>query len=1032
LPKSPALRSSLWGLNRARLLTAVIVLAVGALLRFTEAFPYAFGTFVVTVLGGAAAGLVLPLGERRGVPPERIAWFQFGLDAILITGIITATGGPQSVFIPLYVLLVVASCFVLSGRGGLVVAGICSLLYVLPVLGRTIVPMLKVGAPSDNTALEILTVFMNAGVLLAVAVVTGALAERYHELQEHMEDQRKHLSDLQAFRDLIFESVGSGLVGVDPGGRVTAFNRAAESITGIRTADAVDQGWDTIFGDGVDLDEVRRAVSEGSEPAPRYEFRLRRRDGQEVPVGISFWSLRSGTGDVAGLIGVCQDLSSIKQMEQRMRQADRLAAVGRLSANMAHEIRNPLASISGAVEALARDLPPDHTRSQLVEIVLRESARLNQIVGDFLEYARPAPMAALEINMAEIFDEVLLLIEHRTLPANLKVSREYGESLPTRADPSGCGRRYGTCVSTRSRRCPTAASCGSEHSRSATGAVASRSPSPTPARASRRPTCRIYSSRSSRRSRRAAESASLSSIGSWRSTAARSRCGAAWARARPSSSPSRLRMEPPADETESHPDAVGREPAPRDEADMSEPRVLVVDDEKSMRDLLAITLQKAGYDVTLAEGGAAAVEAIRREPFDAIITDLRMPKVDGLQVLRCAKDLSPDTAVIMVTAMASTETAVEAMKLGAYDYITKPFKLDEVNLIIKNALERKQLRAENQYLRKQLETQHRFENIIGKSGRMVEMFDTIRKIADSPSTVMITGESGTGKELVARAIHFNSHRRDKPFVSVNCGAIPEGLMESELFGHVKGAFTGAVANKIGLFTAAEGGTLFLDEITEIPALLQVKLLRAIQVREIRRVGDTRDVKTDVRLIAASNRDLETAVRDGVMREDLFYRLNVLPIHLPPLRERREDIPLLIAHFLQKFTKDLGKDVRGVAPDALSVLERYHWPGNIRELENVLERAVVLGAGDMLSAESLPESVRRERPSRGPELVDIPDEGLDLETTLDDLERRYLQRALDRTGGVQTKAAELLRMTFRQFRYKLQKHSLAKRGAPGDE
>jgi two-component system sensor histidine kinase PilS (NtrC family) len=250
-----------------------------------------------------------------------------------------------------------------------------------------------------------------------------------------MEDQRKHLSDLQAFRDLIFESVGSGLVGVDPNGRVTAFNRAAESITGVRAMDAVDQPWEAIFGSGVDLAEVTRAVADGSEPAPRYEFRLHRRDGQEVPVGISFWSLRSGAGDVAGLIGVCQDLSSIKQMEQRMRQADRLAAVGRLSANMAHEIRNPLASISGAVEALARDLPPDHTRSQLVEIVLRESARLNQIVGDFLEYARPAPMAPIEINMAEILDEVLLLIEHRALPANLKVSREYAETLPTRADP---------------------------------------------------------------------------------------------------------------------------------------------------------------------------------------------------------------------------------------------------------------------------------------------------------------------------------------------------------------------------------------------------------------------------------------------------------------------------------------------------------------------------------------------------------------------------------------------------------------------
>src|SRR6266702_3025012 len=332
---------------------------------------------------------------------------------------------------------------------------------------------------------------------------------------------------------------------------------------------------------------------------------------------------------------------------------------------------------------------------------------------------------------------------------------------------------------------------------------------------------------------------------------------------------------------------------------MAKARILVVDDEKSMRDLLSITLGKEGYDVLTAAGGEPAIETLHRDSVDAVITDLRMPKVDGLQVLRAAKGISPDTAVIMITAVASTETAVEAMKLGAYDYITKPFKLDEVNLIVRNALERKRLRDENLYLRRQLDTQHRFENIIGKSGR--------------------------GKELVARAIHFNSFRRDKPFVSVNCGAIPEGLMESELFGHVRGAFTGAVANKVGLFSAAEGGTLFLDEITEIPALLQVKLLRAIQLREIRRVGDTKDVKTDVRLIAASNRDLETAVRDGVMREDLFYRLNVLPIHLPPLRERREDIPLLIAHFLQKFSKDLGKDVRGVAPAALSLLEHSHRP-----------------------------------------------------------------------------------------------------------
>ncbi len=462
---------------------------------------------------------------------------------------------------------------------------------------------------------------------------------------------------------------------------------------------------------------------------------------------------------------------------------------------------------------------------------------------------------------------------------------------------------------------------------------------------------------------------------------------------------------------------------------MAKARILVVDDEKSMRDLLSITLEKEGYDVLTAAGGEPAIEALHRESVDAVITDLRMPKVDGLQVLRVAKEVSPDTAVIVITAVASTETAVEAMKLGAYDYITKPFKLDEVNLIVRNALEHKRLRNENLYLRRQLETQHRFENIIGKSGVIAEVFDTIRKIADSPSTAMVTGESGTGKELVARAIHFNSFRRDKPFVSVNCGAIPEGLIESELFGHVRGAFTGAVANKVGLFSAAEGGTLFLDEIAEIPALLQVKLLRAIQVREIRRVGDTKDIKTDVRLIAASNRDLEQAVGEGTLREDLFYRLNVIPIQLPPLRERREDIPLLVAHFLQKFGKELGKDVRGVTPEAMAVLERYRWPGNIRELENVLERAIVLGAGEILGVDSLPASVRHTGPERrGAGALEIPDEGLDLEATLDAIESRYLQRALDRTGGVQTKAAELLKMTFRQFRYKLQKHHMMRKGS----
>ncbi|HET6381647.1 MAG TPA: sigma-54 dependent transcriptional regulator [candidate division Zixibacteria bacterium] len=453
---------------------------------------------------------------------------------------------------------------------------------------------------------------------------------------------------------------------------------------------------------------------------------------------------------------------------------------------------------------------------------------------------------------------------------------------------------------------------------------------------------------------------------------------------------------------------------------MTPARILVVDDERSMRELLAITLRQAGHDVVLAEGGEPAVQALRADDFDLVITDLRMRKVDGLAVLRAAREHSPATVVLVVTAYASTETAVEAMKLGAYDYLTKPFKLDEIRLTVDKALERKRLHDENQALRRELARARGPAKFVGRSAAVQQVLDTVRKAAESNSTVMITGESGTGKELVAHAIHEEGARRDGPFVSVNCGAIPEGLMESELFGHVKGAFTGAVANAPGLFAAAEGGTLFLDEITEIPASVQVKLLRAIQEREIRRVGDTRDIKVDVRLIAASNRDLARAVTDGQLREDLFYRLNVIPIHLPPLRERREDIPLLVAHFVEKISRALGRPPKPVTPDAMAALERYHWPGNVRELENVIERAIVLGSGEALDADALPPTLLG-APASDDLPADLPPGGVDLESLLDRIERRYLELALRRTGGVQTRAAELLGLSFRQFRYKLQKH-----------
>jgi two-component system sensor histidine kinase PilS (NtrC family) len=435
VPNRETAWTCLWGLNRARLTAAFVVLATGGLLQYLGTFPFPFAPFAIAAAGIGVACLLLPLGWARVQKPRRFAWLQISLDAVLVTAVVATTGGPQSIFIPLYVLAVIGACVVLPRSGALVVAGLSSLLQIGLAAGRAAAVLLGFAEPVDMTPLEVLAVVLNTAVLLVTSVVIASLTDRYRRSQARLEAQRQDLHDVEAFRDLIFESVGSGLVAVDPSGRVTAFNRAAESITGVQARNALGQPWGTIFGNGIDLEQVQRVAIDEPTLSARHEFLLRRRDGSELPVGISFWSLRSGGGDVVGLIGVCQDLSLIKQMEERMRQADRLATVGRLSANMAHEIRNPLASISGAVEALAKDLPPDEPRNRLVEIVLRESGRLNGLVGDFLEYARPAPMASFEVDMAQLLDEVLLLIEHRSLPPDLKIIREYGLTLTAHVDP---------------------------------------------------------------------------------------------------------------------------------------------------------------------------------------------------------------------------------------------------------------------------------------------------------------------------------------------------------------------------------------------------------------------------------------------------------------------------------------------------------------------------------------------------------------------------------------------------------------------
>jgi two-component system response regulator PilR (NtrC family) len=402
-----------------------------------------------------------------------------------------------------------------------------------------------------------------------------------------------------------------------------------------------------------------------------------------------------------------------------------------------------------------------------------------------------------------------------------------------------------------------------------------------------------------------------------------------------------------------------------------------------------------------------------------------MPKMDGIAVLERIKEIVPETIVIMITAFASTDTAVQAMKKGAYDYITKPFKIDEVKLIIRNALEKKALEKENILLKRLVETTYSFDKIIGQSPKMLAIYELMEKVAPTKTNILITGESGTGKELVARAIHFNSSRKDKAFVTLNCGAIPENLLESELFGHVKGAFTGAMYNKRGLFEVADGGSILLDEIGELPLSMQVKLLRIIQDKEFIRVGGTEPIKVDVRIVSASNKDLEEAAREKRFREDLYYRLNVIQIKLPLLRERKEDIPVLAKHFFKKYVQELDKDITDISPDAMKLLVNYDYPGNVRELQNIIERAVALETNNTLTAENLESYMDEQRgiKSIDESIFDIPSEGIDLEKVVDDLERNLLIKALQRAKGVKKKAADLLNINFRSIRYRLEKYGI---------
>lgn len=462
-----------------------------------------------------------------------------------------------------------------------------------------------------------------------------------------------------------------------------------------------------------------------------------------------------------------------------------------------------------------------------------------------------------------------------------------------------------------------------------------------------------------------------------------------------------------------------------------EPRILLVDDEPALRQTLSILLRREGYDVITCAGQKEALGALRSapRPFPVILTDLSMPDGSGLDILAAAKTRAAATQVILFTAYSTVENAVSAMSGGAYDFVTKPFDNSELTALIRKAFEKFALLSENEVLRARIDSER--GEVIGKSGAMHKVLELVGRIASTKTSVLITGESGTGKERIARRIHELSDRRTGPFLVVNCGALPENLMESELFGHEKGAFTGAVERTRGVFREAEGGTLLLDEIGELPLPLQVKLLRVLQEKAVRPVGATRESPVDVRVLAATNRNMEEDVEAGKFRQDLYYRINVIRLELPPLRDRLEDVPALADGLIHRLAREMGKEVRGFTSDALRALMSYQYPGNVRELENILERAATLAGSPVIGLGDLPETVSGVVGGTSPQLLTLPEAGCDLEQVLNEIERRFLLEALDRTGGVRTSAAKLLGISFRSLRYRLEKQMLVDQDSSAD-
>jgi two-component system response regulator PilR (NtrC family) len=955
-------------------LSSAVAMSAAGLFPENERGLYAtiISAFVVTI---ALAASIHRLGQRLG-------WAQIAIDVAIVTGLVRFSGGGESIFVFLYVPVAVYAALLYGRRAGYAAAVAAALAYgvVLSTNAGTL------GSPWPE-ALRVAMWVGQASALLLVALLSNALMSERDRVRRALSERTRDLRSLQRLHARTVDSLNTGLATTDTAGRITSFNPEAERITGVRAAVALGVPFETILpGSSVSLDceDARRTQLEFLDP-----------QGQLLHIGLSSSTLRSEEGAEDGHVIIFQDVTRIVEMEHALRRGERMAAIGELAARLAHEVRNPLAAISGSIEMLDHAKgEPDEEASRLRKIVLRETERLDSLITDFLLYARPAPPLASRVALTAVIEEIAALLAAQTGPAaSIQQHCDVEQDLVICADE-------GQLRQVLWNLCRNAVEAMPE------GGVLEIRGLQWP------PQAAALGDRNGGEAR-----------GTVEFVVADSGIGIAEDQLDQVSSDRRIEWgRDLGGKQTGHRDALPRAiPRRRGAPIVSErPRILVADDEHSMQEFLDILLRKQDYEVQTAGDLASASLALESDDYDLLITDMQMPDGSGVDLLRHARRVAPDLVVIVITAFATTESAIEAMKEGAYDYITKPFKVDEILLVVQKALEKKLLATENRRLRHALRSERQQRVLIGNSPAMEQVFEMITRVSDTKTNVLIYGESGTGKELVARAIHDESDRSEQPFVALNCAAIPENLLESELFGHMKGSFTGAVANKDGLFESAVGGSLFLDEVGEISSPLQVKLLRVIQEKTIRRVGGTKDTEVDVRLIAATNRRLEEEVAAGRFREDLYYRLNVIQLELPALRDHMEDLPLLVHHFVEKYARELAKEVRGVEPETMEELAHYAFPGNVRELENIIERAVALSRTEWIGIDALPPTVTSDHRGTAPK---IPAEGVKLEALIAEYERGLLREALRRAGGVKKKAAQLLGISFRSFRYRLEKLGL---------